>query len=110
MTEQEAAKKWIELLQAFAEGKTIQRADGGHWYEVMSVQHLDLHSNVNYYRIKPEMKTGKYRVVLCRDDNDYYTETVDDFNHKYISENDVEFVEWLTAWVEYEYEEKDGGC
>lgn len=105
MTEQESAKKWAELLLAFAEGKIIQFADAGHWYEVMSVAHLDLHSNVSCYRIKPETKTGKYRVALHKSyDGVLYTSTVS--TDEIVNEPHSTFIKWLTDWVEYEYEEK----
>ena len=105
MTEQEAAKKWAELIQAFAEGKTIQRTDCGHWYEMKSIQYLDLSSNVDTYRIKPEMKTGKYRVALHKDyEGVPYTTTVS--TDEIVNESHSTFIKWLTDWVEYEYEEK----
>lgn len=105
MTEQEIAKKWAELLLAFVQGRTIQLADGGHWYDVKSIRYLDLSSNVNTCRIKPETKTGKYRVALHKSyDGVLYTNTVS--TDESVIESHSTFIKWLTDWVEYEYEEK----
>ena len=102
MTEQqEAAKKWAELLLAFAEGKTIQWADAGHWYECEYVRQIDTNSNVSCYRIKPETKIGKYRVALHKDyEGVAYTTTVS--TDEIVNESHPTFIKWLTDWVEYE--------
>ena len=47
----EQAKELLPIIQAFAEGKTIQAAGGRGWYDVDNIN-----SNSCKYRIKPEPK------------------------------------------------------
>ena len=49
--DREQAKELLPIIQAFAEGKTIQAAGGRGWYDVDSIN-----SNSCKYRIKPEPK------------------------------------------------------
>jgi hypothetical protein len=47
------AKQLLPIIQAFAEGKTIQQTDGYDWYDL---DDPDFMANGNSYRIKPESK------------------------------------------------------
>ena len=44
------AKEILPIIQAYAEGKTIQQTDGYDWYDL---DDPDFMSNGSYYRIKP---------------------------------------------------------
>ena len=109
MTDREVAKKWAELLLAFAEGKTIQRTDCGHWYEMKSIQYLDLSSNVDTYRIKPELVTSVgYRRYVYKDNasNDYLVTVVLEsvFEAAWEQSSDPEdwkFIEWIDEEWQY---------
>lgn len=51
----EKAKELLPVIQAFAEGKTIQGkikgVEGGNWYDLNG---SELHFDADFYRIKPE--------------------------------------------------------
>ena len=49
----EEAKELIPIIQAYAEGKTIQILDGDKWKDVYIT---DFYGSSNKYRIKPELK------------------------------------------------------
>lgn len=49
----EQAKELLPLIQAYAEGKAIQRTDGYDWYDL---DEPDFIGSCSYYRIKPEPK------------------------------------------------------
>ena len=49
----ERAKELLPIIQAFAEGKTVQFLDGGKWADVYET---DFHESPVKYRIKPESK------------------------------------------------------
>ena len=49
----EEAKELLPIIQAFAEGKTVQFLDGGKWADVYET---DFHESPVKYRIKPESK------------------------------------------------------
>ena len=49
----EQAKELLPIIQAFAEGKTVQFLDGGKWADVYET---DFHESPVKYRIKPEPK------------------------------------------------------
>lgn len=48
------AKQLLPIIQAFAEGKTIEQKCAESWVEVD--EDCDFHFPANYYRIKPESK------------------------------------------------------
>lgn len=54
----EEAKELLPIIQAFAEGKTIQLLDGGKWLDVYET---DFHESPERYRIKPEPKYRPFR-------------------------------------------------
>ena len=58
----EEAKELLPIIQAYAEGKTIQFFDGGKWYDVYET---DFYQSPEKYRIKPE---PKYRPFKTQDD------------------------------------------
>lgn len=110
MTEQDkvVAAKWVELFQAMAEGKTIQMADCGHWYDLAGASSFDLHKSPSSYRVKPEVKKGKYRVAFTKE---YVGQSCLILVETEAEEQRVEkahyFIKWLTNWVEYTYEEQE---
>lgn len=103
---QQIAAEWAKLFQAMAEGKTIQFADCGHWYDLTEANFFDFRFSRNY-RVAPEIKKGKYRVAAL-DTKDGYVPTTAVNDEKYAAELESSpyFVKWLTYWVEYSYEEK----
>lgn len=102
------AKDYLPLVQALAEGKTIQKfSDGDGWEDVRSPS---FESPAKLYRIKPEQKKQWYRVVMMQ--NNYnslgviYTTTVDnDEADEKTMPDHPDFVEWLTGRIEYELPE-----
>ena len=54
----EEAKQMLPIIQAYAEGKTIQFLDGGKWLDVYET---DFHESTYKYRIKPEPKYRPFR-------------------------------------------------
>lgn len=56
----EEAKELLPIIQAFAEGKTIQFLDGGKWLDVCET---DFHESTYKYRIKPEPKYRPFKSV-----------------------------------------------
>lgn len=110
MTEQdkEVAAEWAKLFQAMADGKTIQVADCGHWYELTDASSFDMYKSPSSYRIAPEVKKGKYRVAFTKE---YVGHSRLIFVESEAEEQRVEkahyFIKWLTNWVEYTYEEQE---
>ena len=55
MITREEAKEYLPIMQAFAEGKTIQYLDDcGFWNDIKTCVSFDY--NISCYRIKPEIK------------------------------------------------------
>lgn len=54
----EEAKELLPIMQAFAEGKTIQLLDGGKWLDVYET---DFHESPVKYRIKPEPRYRPFK-------------------------------------------------
>ena len=54
----EEAKELLPIIQAFAEGKTIQFLDGCKWIDVCET---DFHESTYKYRIKPEPKYRPFK-------------------------------------------------
>jgi hypothetical protein len=110
---QEQAKEWLPLIQAVADGKTIQgnygTDDKPNWKDVAR---LNFDCEVEAYRIKPEPKKGWYRVGLLKtDEGEFFTTTADstdpyeDPEQTYLDEWSEDFVRWLTDRIEYELPE-----
>jgi len=95
------AKDYLPLVQALAEGKTIQSNHNGEWFDLPSPSFCD---PISLYRIKPEPKKGWYRVVLFKNGT---TTAEDEDQEKRWSENNPNFVRWLTDRIEYELPEGD---
>lgn len=58
--DREEAKKWAELLTAYAEGKTLQLwVDEKHWNDITSVGYDFLTRSLGCVRIKPQPKTRR---------------------------------------------------
>ena len=92
--------KHADVIIAWAEGKDIQV-----WVPQMS-EWCDVIKSANWsedckYRIKP--RADKYRVaMLFNDDNEPYTVSVNSQDYADIMEQRMNFVRWLTDWIEYE--------
>ena len=54
----EDAREMLPIIQAYAEGKTIQFLDGGKWLDVYET---DFHESTYKYRIKPEPKYRPFK-------------------------------------------------
>lgn len=54
----EEAKEMLTIIQAYAEGKTIQFFDGGKWADVYET---DFYQSPDKYRIKPEQKYRPFK-------------------------------------------------
>ena len=54
----EEAKEMLPIIQAYAEGKTIQFLDGGKWADVYET---DFYQSPGKYRIKPEPKYRPFK-------------------------------------------------
>ena len=54
----EEVKKLLPIMQAYAEGKTIQFLNGGKWYDVYDT---DFYQSPDVYRIKPEPKYRPFK-------------------------------------------------
>ena len=54
----EQAKELLPIIQAYAEGKTIQFLNGGKWYDVYDT---DFYQSPDVYRIKPEPKYRPFK-------------------------------------------------
>lgn len=52
----------MPIIQAYAEGKTIQFLNGGKWYDVYDT---DFYQSPDKYRIKPE---SKYRLFKSQEE------------------------------------------
>ena len=96
----DTAKDYLPLVQALAEGKTIQKfSDGDGWEDVRSPS---FESPAKLYRIKPEPKKGWYRVGLFSHQlgcNPLGIVQCDSEEQRY--EECRQFVRWLTDRIEY---------
>ena len=54
----EQVKELLPIIQAYAEGKTIQFLNGGKWYDVYDT---DFYQSPDVYRIKPEPKYRPFK-------------------------------------------------
>lgn len=109
----ENAKEFLPLVQALAEGKTIQfeLADGT-WSDLNRV---DFTESPSEYRIKPEQKKDWVRLALLKDEKEYFSGIA----YKDIGESEDEiingledlycahFIRWLTDRIEYTLPEGD---
>lgn len=54
----ERVRELLPIMQAYAEGKTIQFLDGSNWYDVYDT---DFYKSPDRYRIKPEPKYRPFK-------------------------------------------------
>ena len=54
----EEVKKMLPIMQAYAEGRTIQFLDGGKWHDLSE---SDFYKSPERYRIKPEQKYRPFK-------------------------------------------------
>ena len=54
----EEVKKMLPIMQAYAEGRTIQFLDGGKWHDLCET---DFYKSPDRYRIKPEPKYRPFK-------------------------------------------------
>lgn len=99
---QDQAKAWLPLIQAVAEGKTIQVNIGTYnqpkWQDT---EYFNFACHVEAHRIKPEPKKAWYRVALFR--NGTKTAELEPEVRRW-SDN-PNFIRWLTDKIEYELPE-----
>ena len=103
---QSQAKEWLPLIQALAEGKTIQaniQTDDNPKWETVSKLNFSFH--VDAYRIKPEPKKAWYRVALLKDGGGYWTKAIGCEDYHFLDDKGVTFIHWLTDRIEYELPE-----
>ena len=108
---QEQAKAWLPLIQAVAEGKTLQRpiieADGMTFKKVWhdcEIQDEIMSIDPKHLRIKPEPKKQWYRVALLKSSCGHvWTDTFEGGTEQI--EKEPQFVRWLTYRIEYELPE-----
>ena len=63
------AKDYLPLVQALADGKTIQFFDGASWVDIVTINTLLFDPDV--YRVKPEPRT--FEMWLCAEDGGMIT-------------------------------------
>ena len=106
------ARDYLPLVQALAEGKTIQSNHNGEWFDLPSPSFCD---PISLYRIKPEPKKDWARLALPKDEKEYFSGRAD----KDMGESEDEiikgledlycahFIRWLTDRIEYTLPEGD---
>ena len=98
------AKDYLPLVQALAEGKTIEYRDSDDaWIDCESPT-FNQHSS--RYRIKPEPKKAWYRVALIKDGGGYWTKAIGCEDYNFMDDKNVTFIRWLTDRIEYELPEE----
>ena len=110
----EQAKAWLPLIQAMAEGKTLQAQHIHRWMGNQSITWNDIRFlpeslaayDVSMYRIKPEPKKQWYRIALKRCNlSGVFTMTADNEHDEQLEETEDNFICWLTERIEYELPE-----
>jgi hypothetical protein len=92
-------KELLPLMQAWADGKTLQVRNFVDW---QTIEHPTWSQSASNYRIKPE--TGKYRVALCRGVKfaEIYPAITRSPDMAARWEETGLVDRWLTDWIEYE--------
>lgn len=101
------AREYLPLVQALAEGKTIQELyypEKGEESWVCVGNDCSFFRPPHCYRIKPEPVKGWYRVALLGVGVGQYTYTVEDEESEEYVGGGIDFVRWLTDRIEYEVE------
>lgn len=110
MTEQEKARSVAELLAAWADGKALQFIssvlDGGVWsdYKDSTIPVNLIYSNINNWRIKPNVKKEWCRIAFL---NDASLVIAHNETQEIFWSERVKFLRWITDRIEYEYEVKE---
>jgi len=88
----------MKLLNAAKEGKQIEQADAGHWYN-SDISHVNT-SNVHQFRVKPEQRTTiGYRRFVCWDGQDYVVDVCSIGRNI----NRLEMEEGFICWIDTDY-------
>ena len=101
----DTAKDYLPLVQALADGKTIQRVRsdgtsfGTEWDDIYSESQFDVNIPASCYRIKPEPKW--IRLGLFKQG----TIVVEDCESEKRCGKNPLFIRWLTDRIEYELPE-----
>lgn len=99
----EQAKAWLPLIQAVAEGKTLQGKYCDMWYDAGGDS---FNKDASLYRIKPEPKKQWYRVGICKNlAGNVVTFLFQNDALEFGFENSPGFIRWLTDRIEYELPE-----
>lgn len=106
----EKNKQWEPLVQAVAEGKTIQERNMGigliYWRDIHSLTPELMKYEPHYFRIKPEPKKQWYRVGVFKNVfGDFVPYSVANESAEHAFESDKYFFCWLTSRIEYELPE-----
>lgn len=111
---QSQAKAWLPLIQAVADGKTIQtkmkcaQNPYGKWIDLNLIYGFPLKDAIycardpNEFRIKPEPKKAWYRIALHKSGA---IVTLGEGDDEQAWQNKNGFVRWLTDRIEYELPE-----
>ena len=91
------AHLYLPLVQALAEGKTIQLVDDGRWSDCGNLEFM---YPADHYRIKPEPKTAWYRVA----ETNFGPITANSKEDEIIMQASG-FKRWLTDRITYEVTE-----
>ena len=108
---QNQAKEWLPLIQAAAEGKTLQ-LKVFEWVEgqlvvdwVETYGDVDFQTSPSRWRIKPDPKKQWYRMALIKDASGFRVSAINSDDGGKIAEKTNVFHSWLTDWIEYELPE-----
>lgn len=92
----------MTLLNAAKEGKQIEQADAGHWYD-SDIAFVNV-SNVHQFRVKPEQRTTiGYRRFVYWDGQDYVVDTCSVGRNINIIEMDDGFICWIDTDYLYHF-------
>lgn len=102
-------KNMLPIIQAFANGETIQiDYGGGNWCDIENDEGMAFVGKISDYRIKPKMKVIKTRRALVRrlhDDELFVTLWSDSYpNTQEDWEEDSTFLRWLEDTQTHEIE------
>ncbi len=103
--------KYYDVIVAWAEGKEIQYRHKHHYKsgKWIIVKPENFSNSPNFsnddveWRIKPEIKTLKYRVALVHQFKDKNIKELEFYiPEDMVQEPDSNFIRWVTDWVEVE--------
>lgn len=95
------AREYLPLVQALAEGKTIQISlDGSRWQDTLDAS---FNHDASMYRIKPEPVKGWYRVAMLGSGESARIELAESSGQSEAQlVSRIDFIRWLTNRIEYE--------